>query len=102
MRGAGRPFLPARRFSDELVIAMGLGHLTYPFEARPGYFEDITPTLQPLLTSLLSRDPTKRPSIDEVSNTVCLDLTGLMLSLSSSMQQFSSKQAPRWDTIEVH
>ena len=35
--------------------------------------------MQPLLTSLLSRDPTKRPSIDI---TVCLDLISLMLSLS--------------------
>lgn len=67
---AGRPFLPSRRFSDELVIAMGLGHLTYPFEARPGYFEDVTPMLQPLLTALLSRDPKKRPTIDQVGTVV--------------------------------
>ena len=46
---------------------MGLGHLTYPFEARPAYLEDVTPLLQPLLRSLLNRDPAKRPTIDEAS-----------------------------------
>ena len=25
---------------------MGLGHLTYPFEARQDYFDDVTPELQ--------------------------------------------------------
>ena len=59
--------MPPKRFSDELVVAMGLGHLTYPFEARPDYFEDVTADLQPLLASLLSREPEKRPTIFEVS-----------------------------------
>ncbi|KAK9837642.1 hypothetical protein WJX74_001973 [Apatococcus lobatus] len=63
---SGRAFLPPKRFSNELVIAMGLGHLTYPFEARPDYFDDITPELQPLLASLLSRQPDKRPTITQV------------------------------------
>ena len=66
MLNAGRPFLPMRRFSEELVIAMGLGHLTYPFEARQDYFEEVTPLLQPLVASLLSRAPTERPTIDQV------------------------------------
>lgn len=45
---------------------MGLGHLTYPFEARQDYFDDVTPELQPLLASLLSREPHKRPTISQV------------------------------------
>ena len=46
---------------------MGLGHLTYPFEARQDCFDDVTPELQPLLASLLSREPHKRPTISQVS-----------------------------------